>query len=93
VAVRIVLIGIGRGCPASLAIEICCIRVTTAVDHLRRQTCEQRLCPFSPVQQMKLALRLCTDQNFLDHLVAFDPGVAEDARQYGRLTLSFYFRS
>ncbi len=68
VAIRIVLIGTGRRSTAGLAVEFCCIRVPVAIDDLRRWTREQRLCPLSPVQQMKLALRLCTSQNTFDRL-------------------------
>lgn len=63
VTVRIILIGISRRRPTRLAVELGGICITAAIDHLRRQTREKRLCPFSPVQQVKLAFRLCSDQN------------------------------
>jgi len=70
VAVGIVLIGVSRRRAARLAVELGGVRITTTVDHLGRQTGEKRLCPFSPVQQMELALRLCSDEDVQDGDVA-----------------------
>ena len=75
-AIRIVLIGVGRRRAARLAVELGGIRITTTVDHLGRQTREKRLCPFSPVQQMELTFRLCSDQNWFD-------GFVESIRNHG----------
>ena len=69
VTVRIILIGISRLRPTRLAVELGGICITAAIDHLRRQTREKRLCPFSPVQQVKLAFRLCSEQNSFDGVV------------------------
>jgi hypothetical protein len=62
-AVWVVLVGIRRRGAARLAVELRRIRVTAAIDDLRRQPGEQRLCPFSSINQFKLSLRLGTDED------------------------------
>jgi hypothetical protein len=62
-------VGVGRSRAARLAVELGCIGVTAAVDDLRRQPCEQRLCAFRAVDHVELPLRLSTDEDALDRHV------------------------